>query len=191
MLVKIAELKLISELMKNSRRSDRELARKIRVSQPTVTRLRNKLEREGYIREYTMIPDFTKLGFEVIAMTFIKSNKRVTTKEYDRIVKAAVKLNQEKGLSVIMSVRGMGLGYDIVIISVHENYSTYREMIKEIRQPHQSDVFSTESFIANLTDDTRYHPLTFSALAEYLPRALKRETITRDKKAHSQSKPRN
>jgi DNA-binding Lrp family transcriptional regulator len=178
--MKIVELKLISELMKNSRQSDRELARKIGVSQPTITRLRNKLEREGYVREYTMIPDFTKLGFEVMATTFIKSNKNVTAREYDRIVKAAIKLDREKGLSVIMSVRGMGLGYDVVIISVHENYSTYREMIKEIRQLPQSDVFSTEGFIANLTDDTRYRPLTFSALAEYLPRALrqKRETVT-------------
>ena len=176
--MKTVELKLISELMKNSRRSDRELARKIGVSQPTVTRLRNKLEREGYVREYTMIPDLTKLGFEVMATTFIKSNKRVTAEEYDKIVEAAMKLDREKGLSVIMSVRGMGLGYDIVIISVHENYSTYRDMIKEIRQLPESDVFSTESFIANLTDDTRYRPLTFSALAEYLPRALMQKPET-------------
>ena len=39
------ELKLISELMKNSRRSDRELAKILQVSQPTVTRVRTKLEK--------------------------------------------------------------------------------------------------------------------------------------------------
>jgi DNA-binding Lrp family transcriptional regulator len=32
------ELRLISELMQNSRRSDRELARALGISQPTVTR---------------------------------------------------------------------------------------------------------------------------------------------------------
>ncbi|MFZ0965605.1 MAG: Lrp/AsnC family transcriptional regulator, partial [Candidatus Bathyarchaeia archaeon] len=60
--MKKVELNLISELMKNSRQSDRNLAKVIGVSQPTVTRIRNKLEKEGYIREYTMIPDFSKLG---------------------------------------------------------------------------------------------------------------------------------
>jgi hypothetical protein len=44
--MKNIELKLISELMKNSRRSDRELAKAIGVSQPTVSRLIKKLENQ-------------------------------------------------------------------------------------------------------------------------------------------------
>jgi DNA-binding Lrp family transcriptional regulator len=42
---KEAEVNLIVELMKNSKKSDRELARAIGVSQPTITRLRGRLER--------------------------------------------------------------------------------------------------------------------------------------------------
>jgi DNA-binding Lrp family transcriptional regulator len=49
------DLKLIAELMKNSKQSDRELAKKLGVSQPTVTRTRTRLEKEGYIKEYTLI----------------------------------------------------------------------------------------------------------------------------------------
>jgi DNA-binding Lrp family transcriptional regulator len=41
------ELKILSELMKNARISDRELAKKIGVSQPTVSRIRSRLEKEG------------------------------------------------------------------------------------------------------------------------------------------------
>ncbi len=67
--------KLISELMKNSRRSDRELAQAIGVSQPTVSRTIKKLEKEGYIREYTMIPDFHKLGYEIAVLTFVRLKK--------------------------------------------------------------------------------------------------------------------
>jgi len=59
--MKNVEWKLISELMKDSRRSDRELAQAIGVSQPTVSRTIKKLEKEGYIKEYTIIPDFHKL----------------------------------------------------------------------------------------------------------------------------------
>jgi hypothetical protein len=40
-IVKDVELKLIYELIKNSRRSDRELARVLKVSQPTVSRMIN------------------------------------------------------------------------------------------------------------------------------------------------------
>jgi Mn-dependent DtxR family transcriptional regulator len=35
--------------MKDSKRSDRELAKLFHVSQPTVTRIRAKLEKTGYI----------------------------------------------------------------------------------------------------------------------------------------------
>lgn len=48
------ELKLISELMKNSRRSDRDLAKAIGSSQPTVTRNRHRLEQQGIIKQYTI-----------------------------------------------------------------------------------------------------------------------------------------
>jgi Lrp/AsnC family transcriptional regulator for asnA, asnC and gidA len=58
--MKDIELKLLSELMKNSRRSDRELAKAIGTSQPPVSRMISRLEKEGVIKEYTMTPDFSK-----------------------------------------------------------------------------------------------------------------------------------
>ena len=52
-LVKDVELKLVSELIKNSRRSDREVARVLGLSQPTVGRMIKKLEkRRNYTRVY-------------------------------------------------------------------------------------------------------------------------------------------
>ena len=82
--------------MKNSRKNNKELARLVGVSQPTVKRLIKKLEMEGYVREYTVIPDFSKLGFCIMAMTFVKWPKKFTEEEYDRIVKAANRFGQEK-----------------------------------------------------------------------------------------------
>ncbi len=75
MKIKDVELRLISELMKNSRRSDRELAKAIDVSQPTVSRMIKKLESEDIIKEYAMIPDFHKLEFEILAITFFNVEK--------------------------------------------------------------------------------------------------------------------
>ncbi|MBE0513125.1 winged helix-turn-helix transcriptional regulator, partial [Candidatus Bathyarchaeota archaeon] len=61
---------LLYELMKNSKRSDRELAKVVKVSQPTITRMRKNLEKMEYIREYTIVPAVEKLGFELTALTF-------------------------------------------------------------------------------------------------------------------------
>ena len=60
---------MISELVKNSRRSDRELAKALGVSQPTVSRIRVRLEKQGII-EYSAVLNLAKLGFEMIAVTF-------------------------------------------------------------------------------------------------------------------------
>lgn len=47
------------------KREKYEIARAIESSQPTVTRARNKPEKKGYIREYSAILNFKKLGYQV------------------------------------------------------------------------------------------------------------------------------
>jgi len=49
--------KFLLELLKDSKRSDREIAKVLGVSQPTITRMRNRLVQEGVIQEFTIIPD--------------------------------------------------------------------------------------------------------------------------------------
>ena len=73
--------RLLIELLRNSKQSDRALAKKLGVSQPTITRTRAKLEREGFIKHYTIIPDLRKLGFEIFAFTFVKMDPKVLTEE--------------------------------------------------------------------------------------------------------------
>jgi DNA-binding Lrp family transcriptional regulator len=65
------KVKLLFELMKNARRSDRELAKALKISQPTVTRKRKMLEKDKLVREYTIIPDLEKIGYEFVALTFL------------------------------------------------------------------------------------------------------------------------
>lgn len=68
--MKKTEVKLTSELIVNSRRSDGELAKAVGVSRPAVSRMIKKLEKEGYIREYTIIPDFQRLIYHLLAFIF-------------------------------------------------------------------------------------------------------------------------
>jgi DNA-binding Lrp family transcriptional regulator len=81
--LKPTDYRLLFELMKDSHRSYRELAKVLKISQPTVTRTRNRLVQEGLIQELTVIPNLLKLGFEIMAVTCFKARP---SKELDRSI---------------------------------------------------------------------------------------------------------
>jgi len=127
--------------MKDSRRSDRELAKAVGVSQPTITRMRARLEKEKVIKEYTMIPDFHKLGFEILAITFLALDKEPDSQH-------------ERTLSTFQNVltfeRGLGLKYSHVVVSLHENYSSYAEF--EGKMKDSLTATNSASFLVSLND---------------------------------------
>jgi DNA-binding Lrp family transcriptional regulator len=168
-IMKDVELRLISELMKNSRKSDRELAKAIGVSQPTVTRVRSKLEREGIIKEYTMLPDFSKLGFEIMAITFIKFIKELSPEELHETRGYSREIEKKNPEALLMVAEGLGLGFDRVIISFHKDYSSYVKVIDLVKsEARYINASHIESFIIGLADGAHYKPLTFSVIADYL-----------------------
>jgi biotin operon repressor len=166
--VREVELKLISELMKNSRRSDRDLAKAIGVSQPTVSRLIKKLEEEGCVQEYTMIPNFKKLGYEIVALSFVKFSRMYSPEEVQTTKKATNKLFSEGPAEIFMIERGKGLGCQGVFISFHKNYSAYVEFEEWIRKTISSDISDIQTFLVNLNDQVRYRPMSFFSLAKHV-----------------------
>ena len=84
--LKPIDYKLLFELMKDSHRSDRQLAKVLGVSQPTVTRRRSMLE-TNIIEGYTITPTLGKIGFELAAFTFTKNKPRKIGKEKDEAIK--------------------------------------------------------------------------------------------------------
>ena len=162
------EWKVLCELMKNSRLSDRELAKKIGSSQPTVTRARKRLEKDGYVKEYTTIPDFSKLGYELLALTFVKLGKGLSSEGIAEARKIAQKSLKRSPFATIMLERGQGLGYDGVIISYHENYTSYVKLRRILRQHTFLDLSHIETFMISIDDKIHYRSLTFYAVAEHL-----------------------
>jgi len=166
--IKNVELELISELMKNSRRSDRDLAKAIGVSQPTVSRMIKKLENEGIIKEYTMIPDFHKLGYEILALTFLSLKKEPSPEEIEK-ARGTIQEHSEKSLSeIVMFERGIGLRYHGVMVSFHKDYSSYMKFRERVAQFDFLELSGIESFLINLVDENRCLPLTFASLAKHL-----------------------
>jgi DNA-binding Lrp family transcriptional regulator len=166
--MKEVELKLVSELMKNSRRSDRELARVLGVSQPTVTRMRTRLEKQGYIKEYTMIPDFPKVGYHLLSLTFVKLRKTLSPEDTEKARECTRRGLREVSFGIVMVDRGLGFGYDGAILSFHEDYSGYEKYRAWLKHHSFLDLSAIESFLINLDDVVRYRPLTFAALAQHL-----------------------
>jgi len=168
------EWKLLSELMKNSRRSDRELARAIGTSQPTITRTRHKLEKEGYIKEYTMMPNFEKMGFELMAFTFTKFKREFTEEELEKIRHSARKIERQMPHTAILVMTGVGLGFDRVVVSFHENYASFLKFIKMTKRLPFLELLQVDNFLVSLIDEDHYMPCTFSGIANYL---LKRKNM--------------
>jgi len=166
--MKDIELKLISELMKNSRRSDRELAMVLKVSQPTVSRAIKKLEKEGIIKEYTMIPDFKRLGYQIMAITFFGKPEPATEKERAELRKAALEMESKTPQADLMVVNGIGLQKGRVAINLYQDYSSYLEGMNIIRNLPHVDAAEIESFLIDLNDEDNFRMLTMAAAARHV-----------------------
>jgi Lrp/AsnC family transcriptional regulator for asnA, asnC and gidA len=160
-------LRLIAELMKNSRRSDRELAKALHVSQPMVTRLRRQLEKEGLIREYTIIPDFRKLGYHIMALTFAKFLNQPTPEILEKAKVVAKEKLGEIGEAILLE-RGLGLHSNGVVISFHKDYASYSKLRDWLKQFSFIGPYDLEDFLIDLDDEVHYRYLTFSTLGKHL-----------------------
>ena len=65
------DMAILKELKKDSRQTTREIAKKIKSSAATVHRRLNNLIKEGYIKQFTIVPDWEKLGKTTLAYVLI------------------------------------------------------------------------------------------------------------------------
>lgn len=174
MKMKDIDLKILSGLIKNSKISDRKLAEIIGVSQPTVTRRRAKLEKQAML-EYTAIPNFAKLGFEIIAISFYSWTPEASSMECESPEEIKNKLSAflSKHKNIILTSRGRGFGMERVMISVHESYSDYTELMNAVNMEWGSLLDQTKSFIISTEIDIVGRHLGFEYLAEYVVGKLK------------------
>lgn len=155
--------------MKNSRRSERELAQVIGVSQPTVGRIIKKLQKEGIIQEYTIIPNFNKLGYHICALTFANFATPKDLYAMRKLIEEYGKRLSEIPEAVLIE-RGIGEQSNGVVISLHESYTEYQKFLEWLQQFSSSSKYILHHFIIDLDDKVHFRYLTFSTLAEHLLR---------------------
>jgi DNA-binding Lrp family transcriptional regulator len=163
--LKNVEVKVIVELMKNSRRSDRELAKAIGSSQPTVSRVIRRLEKEGVIKEYTMIPDFVRLGYQMMGVTFTRAPTIENEQKSVELRKSVEELERKRPFASLMAVYGMGFGKDVMFITLYRNYARYTEAMRLTRSLPHIDAKEIDSFLVDLNDENNYRLLTMKEVA--------------------------
>lgn len=149
-------LKLLFELMKNAKRSDREIAKIIGVSQPTITRMRQRLEKTAIV-DYTVIPDWTELGFEIMAFTFVKAkgSPEVSAKAKNWAIKTP---------NVVFAAAGEGLGMDYAILSFHKNFSGFSNFIDNLRTEWAENLQNLQSYLMTTSEERTVKPFSLKYL---------------------------
>jgi DNA-binding Lrp family transcriptional regulator len=164
MKLKPLDYQLLYELMKDAKRSDRQLAKVLGVSQPTVTRKRAFLEKE-LIDGYTAIPKWDKLGYEIFAITLVKIKSAIAARdEYEATRKKGTEwlMNQP---NIIMSGACRGMGVDSFMISLHKTYADYDDFMRDSRLGLGEFIDDVQSVLVNLGGKELLKPFHLKYLA--------------------------
>src|SRR5438067_834664 len=127
--MKNREKLVLSELVKNGRYPDRQMAQHFNMSQPTVTRIRQNLEKRKFITGYSTNVDLKKIGISIVVMTIFKLRDYSQWGKFNNGVKTALMANKE----IVTVALGEGFGgKNGLLISAHENFLDYEKMLHEI-----------------------------------------------------------
>jgi DNA-binding Lrp family transcriptional regulator len=160
LLLKNVMTKLLFALLKDSKKSDRQLAKILRVSQATVSRTRSRLVSEGMIKEFTIIPDFVKLGYELLAVTAGRFKIPGSPERIERGKKWSAQFP-----NVIFVSRTQGMGKTALAISLHKDYTDYNEFFQSMVSEWADAIEDFESMLVSL-QGVIVKPLSFRYLAE-------------------------
>lgn len=152
-------MELFFELIKNSKRSDRDLAKALDISQPTVTRMRKKLEKEA-IRQYTLIPSLPHLGFDIVVFTFARSKELIQP-----LWEKGKKWASEQPNVVFLST-GQGMGEDALMVSIHKDYGDYVKFYQAFRRDWSNSLQDFNAFVISAKGSIQMKPFSFDYLAD-------------------------
>jgi len=152
-------LELLFALIKNSKRSDRDLAKILGFSQPTVTRVRKALEKEA-IEQYTLIPNLPYLGFDIIAFTFFR------TKELVHPLWEQGKKWAAKQPNVVFVSTGQGMDSDAIMVSVHKDYADFVKFYHMFRRDWGKELEDFKIFLMSIKGSVQMKPFSFNYLID-------------------------
>jgi Lrp/AsnC family transcriptional regulator for asnA, asnC and gidA len=116
------DIQIIKELQKDARQSFRELAKKLKVAEGTVYNRANKLSKTGVIKGFIPDIDFSKLGYDLVALI----GMAIDGGHMQEIEK---KIAKEPNVSAVYDVTGE---YDAVIVAKFRSRAELNDFIERI-----------------------------------------------------------
>ena len=134
--------RLLLEYLKDSNRSDKQLAKVLGVSQSTVSRLKTKLITDGFIRHFSAIPDFAKMGYNILAFSFVKF-------EMDQVIEIeeGAKYWAQNNPKIIFTAMAEGMGMGAITVSLHKDYASYKKFFAKSRMSGKGKLMAYVKFI--------------------------------------------
>ena len=164
---KSKESSLVKELLRDSSRSDRELAKILGVSQPTVSRTKKSLINEGILYALIAFPDFCKMGYELMAVTFVKIKAVLAPLDVRKRNFEKVSEWMENEKNVIFCGPCKGIDCHSFFISVHKNYADFDDfMTKHNTELGFELLLDLDSLLINLDEEQQLKPFSFKCLAD-------------------------
>jgi DNA-binding Lrp family transcriptional regulator len=165
---KIKLTSLLLEYLRDSSRTDRQMAKMLGVSQPTVSRMRNRLLQEGLVRHFSAIPDFAKLGYEIMVFSFVKFNTEQVAKfDIESVMKIKGRAEEwsQSHPCIIFDARAEGMGVDAINISLHKDYAAYQKFLTDSKKEWGNLRTEVHYVLVDLVGGVA-KPLSFKYLAE-------------------------
>ena len=130
--------------------------------------MRTRLEKEGYIKEYTIIPDFCKLGYKIMGVTQAELEEPYKESEFEDIRKKTSEIEKNNPHASLMAVNGLNHGKNRLFITFYEDYTAYSKAMELTKKLPFVNVENIETFLVNLEDKTNYRLLSMTEIARHL-----------------------
>lgn len=137
--------KLLGELLKDSNRSYRELARVIGVSAATVINHVQRLESAGVIKDYSIRLDHERLGYELTVITEITVSKGKLIETEEEIAKIS-------NACAVYDITGLT---DAMVIAKFKSRSDLSEFTKKLLAMPYVERTNTHVVLTTMKEDFR------------------------------------
>ncbi len=116
------DLKILSELQEDARKSLREIAEKLGVTEATIYNRINKMKKIGIIEKFIPVINYSKLGFDLIAVIGI-------TAKGGKVIEVEKLLAEMPNVTAVYDVTGE---FDVIAVSKFRDRDSLNEFVKDI-----------------------------------------------------------
>jgi len=138
------EKKVLIELLDNSRTTDIDIAKKLKITSQAVGKIRRKLEKNGIIKAYDLQVDLEKIGINIMTIAMIKLLPEAWKKGVSYL-----KDREDKSPQVITSMLVPKADFSMIVLYGFKNMVENDKYFNELQMKHP-EVEVTDTFTLSI-----------------------------------------